>query len=187
MVINFLQKISVVTVSAAAICFSLIGTNMAQAATFRSETQNNVYRGNTLEFTFEKLNKAIDDVTLSVFAEADLDKAWENIGVSIYLGDSFTDLGNVFDSHISNWGGILSDQLTEGVDTITISKSIFNSLDEIFTIKLTPNSNVNNSGSSYAYIELDYVEKVPEPGTVAGLSLLGLGGLIIKKKHSSVS
>jgi hypothetical protein len=186
MIMNLFKNISVATVGTAAISFSLISTNPAQAATFKSETEYNVYGGNTLEFTFEDLKKSIGDVTLSVFAGADLDKAWEIVNVSIDSDDSFTDIGNVFDGHISSWGGIVSDSLTEGVDTITISESLFNSLDDIFTIKLTPNGNVNNnSDSSYAYLELDYVEKVPEPGTIAGLILLCFGSLMINKKRHS--
>lgn len=189
MIMNFFKKLSVATVSTAAIGFSLISVNSAQAASFRSQTEQDIYTGNTIEFTYDNMNKAIGDVTLSIFANADIEKAWENIGVSIYSGDTLTDLGNVFDSHINNWGGTVEGNFAEGVETLTLSQSLFNSLDDVFTIQITPNSNVNNFDSeemvSSAYVELDYVEKIPEPSTIAALSLLAISGLVCNKKRHS--
>ena len=191
MTINLLKKISIATVSTAAIAFSLMGASSAEAATFSSDTKGNVYTGNTLEFTFENMAKTAGDVKLSVFAGADLDMYFETLGVLIGSGNNFTNIGNVFDGSRSSWGGVGNSLYSEGVDTLTISESLFNSLDETFTLKFTPSTQVNNFSyrgyKSYARVELDYTEKVPEPGTIAALSLLGVGGLLSKKKLSSVS
>jgi hypothetical protein len=194
MVINFFKKLSVATISTAAIGFSLISINPAQAASFRSDTEQDIYTGNTIEFTFDNLNKAIGDVTLSIFATADIGGKHENINISIYSGETLTDLGNVFEGPISDWGENINEFFAEGVETLTLSESLFNSFDDVFTIQMTPNSNVNNQDSdeiaSSAYIELDYVElddveTIPEPSTVAALSLLAISGLVCNKKRHS--
>lgn len=191
MVMNFFNQLSIATMSTAAIGLSFISGNPAQAASFSSDIEQNFYTGNIAEFTFENFNKTMGDVTLSIFAQADIEDAWENVGVSIHSGDNLIDLGHVFDSHINNWGGTVDGNFAEGVESLTLSESLFNSLDEVFTIKLTPNSNVNNFDSdttaSYAYIELDYVEKVPEPGTIAALSVFAVSSLLYNKKRHSAS
>ncbi|MCG5060125.1 MAG: PEP-CTERM sorting domain-containing protein [Limnoraphis sp. WC205] len=192
MAINLLNKLSIATVSTAAISLSLLSANPAQADGFSDgyEVENWTFTNNNAN-GFVNTSNAPESISLT----------GGNNG-SGYSGSSWYTATSLADGLVSfDWSYITND-----VDGPTWDPFGY-ILNGVFT-KLTSNSGGKNQfgSASFAVLAGDLFgfgvntadntlgaatvtvsnfaapQSVPEPGTIAALGLIGLGGLLTKKK-----
>ena len=209
MATNLLSKLSIATVSTAAISLSILSANPAQAATItfdnvtnsqldlignqyegfnwtnfgvikdgfynNSGYNNGIVSGEYTGFNAWGQTATVSSNTLFDFNGAFLAAAWNN-GLNIQV-DGFRDGLNLFSK-------------TVRVDTDAATWFDFNFLDidrVSFTSFGGTDAGLDAGGNqlvidNFTFNDQPTSQAVPEPGTIAALGLIGLGGLLTNKK-----
>ncbi|MEB3277536.1 MAG: PEP-CTERM sorting domain-containing protein [Lyngbya sp.] len=192
MATNFLKKLSIATVSTAAIGLSFLGANPAKASGFSDgyEVENWTFQNNNAD-GFVNTSNAPESITLTGGNNGS-----GAFGSSWYTATSLADGLVSFDwSYITNdidgpnwdpFGYILNGVFT----TLTSSGGGTNQSGSVSFAVLAGDLfgfgvNTTDNGLGAATVTVSNFEapqSVPEPGTIAALGLIGLGGLLTKKK-----
>lgn len=191
MAINLLSKLSIATVSTAAISLSFLGANPAQANGFSDgyEVENWTFTNNNAD-GFVNTSNAPESISLT----GGDNWSWSS-GSSWYTATSLADGLVSFD-----WSYTTNDPYGAYWDTFGyILNGVFTQLSNSFEYNQLGSASfavlagdlfgfgvntVDNTFGAATVTVSNFAapQSVPEPGTIAALGLIGLGGLLTKKK-----
>ncbi|MEA5501214.1 PEP-CTERM sorting domain-containing protein [Limnoraphis robusta] len=191
MATNLLSKLSIATVSTAAISLSLLSANPAQANGFSDgyEVENWTLTNNNNANGFVNTSNAPESITLTAGDDG-----------SYYGGSSWYTATSLADGLVSfDWSYTTNDPYGPGWDPFGyILNGVFTQLSNSFEYNQFGSASFavlagdlfgfgvsTDNGDGTAIVTVSNFaapQSVPEPGTIAALGLIGLGGLLTKKK-----